>query len=77
MLLGWTSRDDVLDVAAARRLVTTNGLFRPFALVGGRAVATWGLAAGRVHIEPFADLDGAVATALAGDAEAVTAFLAG
>ena len=28
-----------------------NGLFRPFALVDGRAVATWGLAGGKVTIE--------------------------
>ena len=34
-------------------LVTINGIFRPFALVDGRAVATWRYAAGKVTIEPL------------------------
>ena len=49
LLLGWTSREDV--VGPHKLLVTNNGIFRPFALVGGRAVATWQLAGGKVEIE--------------------------
>lgn len=51
LLLGWTSRDDV--VGEHRSLVTVNGIFKPFALVGGRAVATWSHAGGRVAVEPL------------------------
>ena len=34
-----------------------NGPFRPFALAGGRAVATWNIAGGQVVLAPFAPLD--------------------
>jgi hypothetical protein len=51
LLLGWASREPI--VGPHKRLVTVNGLFRPFALVGGRAAAIWSLAAGRVQIEPL------------------------
>ena len=36
LLLGWTSREEV--VGPHRMLVTINGIFKPFALVAGRAV---------------------------------------
>jgi len=48
VLCGWSSRDFIVDGHTG--LVTNNGLFRPFALVGGRAVATWGLDGGRITI---------------------------
>ena len=44
-------------VGPHRRIVTVNGLFRPFALAGGRAVATWTITGGRVVLAPFAPLD--------------------
>ena len=57
VLLGWTSREDILGPHT--ELVTVNGLFRPFAMVEGRAVATWRLAKGKVAIEPLGtDLEG-------------------
>lgn len=74
VLLGWTSREPLLESNQA--LVTVNGLFRPFALVGGRAVATWRLVAGRVNLEPFAPLTRADAAALQADASEVVRFLA-
>jgi Winged helix DNA-binding domain len=52
LLLGWQSRARILD--DERRVVTTNGIFRPFGLVEGRGVATWGLAGGAVRLVPFA-----------------------
>ena len=55
LLPGWSSRDPV--VGPNRRIVTVNGLFRPFALAGGRAVATWTIAGGQVVLAPFALLD--------------------
>jgi hypothetical protein len=73
VLLGWRSRDDILG--PHRSLITTNGLFRPFVLVHGRAAGTWRIAGGEVKIEPFARLARADATALAKDAQDVVRFL--
>lgn len=75
LLLGWRSREDV--IGPHRRLVTNNGIFRPFALVGGRAVATWGYAAGKVTLKPLEPLAARDERALAADAAAVERFLAG
>ena len=75
LLLGWASRDPV--VGPHRRIVTVNGLFRPFALAGGRAVATWNIAGGQVVLAPFAPLDAATRAALNTDAADVTRFLGG
>lgn len=75
VLHGWRSREFVLGVH--RYVVTVNGLFRPFALVRGRAVATWSLSQGVVHLSPFAPLAPAVRNALAADAKEVGRFLAG
>ena len=75
LLLGWASRAPI--VGPHRRIVTVNGLFRPFALVGGRAVATWTIARGQVVLAPFAPLDAQTRAALNADAADVTRFLAG
>jgi hypothetical protein len=56
LLLGWERRDDVVG-ADAGRLVTDNGIFRPFALVSGEAVATWTYERGRVALAPFREVD--------------------
>jgi winged helix DNA-binding protein len=73
VLLGWRSREPL--VGAADRLVTVNGIFRPFALVRGRAAAIWSLKDGRVAIEPFRQLTRAEAAALEVDAADVIRFL--
>jgi hypothetical protein len=73
LLLGWASREPI--VGPHRRIVTVNGLFRPFALVGGRAVATWSIARGQVVLTPFDQLDAKTRAALAADADLVTRFL--
>jgi hypothetical protein len=72
LLLGWASR---ARFVGSHTVVTTNGIFRPFALVDGRVVATWGLAGGTLTVrllEPVApaDLD-----ALRADADDVVRFL--
>ncbi|MFT3863888.1 MAG: winged helix DNA-binding domain-containing protein [Solirubrobacterales bacterium] len=74
LLLGWASREDV--VGEHRTLVTTNGIFRPFALVDGRAVATWRLPKGKVEIEHLERVKKQAAARLEADAAAVEAFLA-
>ena len=73
VLLGWTSREQI--VGPHRRIVTDNGLFRPFALVDGRAAGLWRLQGGRVTLEPFAPLDRATTDALAAEAEEVLRYL--
>jgi hypothetical protein len=75
VLLGWTSREQVLDRPQSQRIVTVNGLFRPFAMVGGRAVATWSYRDGRVELQEFEEIDDADRRALDDDAAAVTRFL--
>jgi hypothetical protein len=73
LLHGWVDREPVLGSATG--IVTVNGLFRPFALVCGRAVATWRLATGEVALAPFAPLPEPVAAALRADAQDVVRFL--
>ena len=52
-------------------------MFRPFALVRGRGVATWTQPGGKVTLAPFAPLAAADEAALATDAAAVERFLSG
>lgn len=73
LLLGWASRDPI--TGPHKQIVTVNGLFRPFALVGGRAVATWTITRGQVVLRPFAELGTETRTALEADAADVTRFL--
>ena len=73
LLLGWVSREEI--VGPHKMLVTTNGIFRPFALVDGRAVSTWRLAAGKVTIEHLGKVTMKAAAALEADARAVEDFL--
>ena len=73
VLLGWASRDDVTGPHADR--LVAGGIFRPFALVDGRAAATWTLRGGKVEIEPFAKLPRTVAAALEEEAADVVRFL--
>jgi hypothetical protein len=75
LLLGWASREPI--TGPHKHIVTVNGLFRPFALAGGRAVATWTIAGGQVVLAPFAELDAKTQAALGADAADVTRFLGG
>jgi hypothetical protein len=75
LLLGWVSREEV--VGPHRMLLTRNGIFRPFALVGGRAVATWRLAGGRVTIEHLGRVTKKDAAALEAEAAEVLDFIGG
>jgi hypothetical protein len=75
LLLGWASRDPI--VGPHRQIVTVNGLFRPFALVDGRAVATWSYQNGHLSVAPFAQLDAVTQAALDADAADVQRFLGG
>jgi len=73
ILLGWRSREPLL--ASHEVVVTGNGLFRPFALVGGRAAGVWKLSTGGVRLEPFRRLTRKDAAALDADASDVLRYL--
>lgn len=73
LLLGWCSRDDV--IGPHQGLVTINGIFKPFALVKGRAVATWGYAGGEVTLKPLEKLTRVATKALDAEAADVERFL--
>ena len=74
LLHGWVDREPVLG--GNQTIVTMNGIFRPFALVGGRAVATWSMPAGRVTLEPFGRITAGVLVDLDREARDVERFLA-
>lgn len=73
VLHGWTDRAPILGPHT--HVVTRNGMFRPFALVGGRAAATWTMPKGKVALAPFARLTEPVGSALAAEAADVERFL--
>ena len=73
VLLGWTSREPLLG--AHEPAITIGGMFLPFALVRGKAVATWGMPGGEVVLQPFGRLSRADAAALEADAADVARFL--
>jgi hypothetical protein len=73
LLHGWVSRAPV--VGTHRAVVTTNGLFRPVALVDGGVVATWSLAGGVVTIAPLEPIAAGDLGVLAADAADVLRYL--
>ncbi len=73
LLLGWTSRAEVLG--DAERHIVSGGVFRPLALARGRAVGTWTLARGAVALELFGAVTRAERAALEADGGCVTRFL--
>jgi Winged helix DNA-binding domain len=74
VLLGWVDRTPLLGEHVSK--VTVEGLFRSFAMVAGRAAATWRLERGRVSLEPFRPIGPDAAAALDADAHDVGRFLA-
>ncbi len=73
VLLGWCSREFL--VGAHQLVFTVNGLFRPFALVGGRAVATWRQTGQEIQLEPLGKLADRDAAALVKDAREMVSYL--
>lgn len=73
LLLGWNGREPVLGEHADR--VVAGGIFRGFALAGGRAVALWRLTGRTVELEPLAPLAAEHRSALVRDGEALTGWL--
>jgi DNA glycosylase AlkZ-like len=73
VLHGWQSRAPVLG--RHERAIVQGGMFRPFAMVRGRAVGTWGLPGGRVVLTELEDLAAADRAELTADAADVARFL--
>lgn len=77
-LLGWRDRAFAVPGRFAWRVHPGGGIVRAVATVDGLAVGTWGLrrrpGGSSVTIEPFSQLDPAVATALEAEAADVTRF---
>jgi hypothetical protein len=77
LLLGWASRELLLDPQFTN-VVTDNGIFRPFALVNGRVVATWSIVNKRVTLaSPLAPVAMQDLGALEREAADVQRFLFG
>ena len=74
LLHGWVDRTPVLG--DNQGVVTSNGIFRPFALVDGRAVATWAFPRGRVTLAPFGRIAAPVLADLEREAADVERFVA-
>jgi hypothetical protein len=55
--------------------IVRGGMFGSFALVGGRAVGTWGLAGGQVSLTLLEEVSATHRKALEADAEDVHRFL--
>ena len=73
LLFGWTSREPVLGAYGAA--VVSGGVFRPFAIVDGRAAATWTIRGGDVTMKPFGRLSPEDEAALKTDAKDVLRFI--
>ncbi len=73
LLTSWRDREPIVGAHGPQVLV--GGLFKPFALVDGTAVATWAFREGRVELEPFGRLAGDRRQALEADAKDVVRFL--
>ena len=73
LLHGWKTRSFVLG--DHKSVITTNGVFRPVALVGGRVVGTWGLRSGIINIVPLEPVADDAVTLLKQDAQDVLRFL--
>ena len=73
LLHGWQSRATVLG--PHEHQIVRGGMFGSFALVGGRAVGTWGLPGGQVSLTLLEEVSVAHRRALETDAEDVRRFL--
>ena len=73
VLHGWASREPF--VGAHRSVVTSNGIFRPVCLVGGRVAGIWTLPSRGPVIELLEEVDTAGREALVADAADVVRFL--
>jgi hypothetical protein len=78
LLLGYASRDLVLDAAHAKKVQAGGGFIQPTVLVGGRVVGTWSLdrkGKAAAVVTPFGRLPGGSHEALAEETADLARFL--
>lgn len=75
LLHGWKSREFIIPDPSERKVVTTNGLFRPTVLADGQVVATWRIERGKVTLNRFRSLTDDEESALTAETESVLAYL--
>jgi Winged helix DNA-binding domain len=75
LVLSHDDRSRILADAPPSRIVTKNGLVHATILVDGFVAGTWQLEGGRVVLEPWAKLDGAVRRSLKEESERLEAFV--
>jgi len=75
ILHGWESREWLIPDEDGRKVVTTNGIFRPTILAGGRIVGTWTMPGGKVELAPFDRLDRSLEETLNEEASRVCDYL--
>jgi len=74
LLVGWKDRGFIVGEHEPKLI--SGGLFRPFVLAEGRAVATWGIRDGRLELhEPFVALPARTRAAFVADAREAAAYL--
>lgn len=73
ILHGWVSRKEFVPIDQG--VVTSNGIFRPTALVDGQVVATWTMPKGQATLKPISEIPGRAMQALAEEAEDVARYL--
>jgi hypothetical protein len=73
ILHGWESRAEIVGEHAD--VVTSNGMFRAIALVGGRAAGLWHIRSSGLELTPFEELDPETVAALEADGLDVIRFL--
>jgi hypothetical protein len=78
-LLGYRSRELVVDAAHSRRVLPGGGMLLATLLVNGRVAGTWQTKRGRaglaLSVAPFTSLPAAARRGLRAEAEAVGGFL--
>lgn len=74
ILHGWASRSEFVD--ADDGVVTSNGIFRPTALIDGRVAATWTMPGNQVTLKPIRPISKQASSALQADAEELARYLA-
>ena len=77
VLHGWASRDFLIPSESVRKVVTTNGIFRPTMMVEGEVKGVWTLPARSVELNPFAPVGAKEIAALERDGKEVVRYLAG
>lgn len=73
LLLGWRSREFVLD--STKQVVTVNGIIRAIALIDGRAAGTWTIPGGHVELRLWRAHGRQATAALEHEASAVERYL--